>query len=79
MWPESPLINQKIMKPDRALIVRKPWIDLILDEGKDMEMRSRKTKIHGQIGLIEAGSGLIMGEIRMTDEYCDFECPFRDA
>lgn len=47
---------------DRALIVRKPWIDLILDGQKTWEMRSRPTKINGLIGLVEAGSGLIVGE-----------------
>ena len=45
----------------RALIVRKPWIDLILSSQKTWEMRSRPTTITGDIGLIEAGSGLIVG------------------
>ena len=48
--------------PERSLIVRKPWIDLILDGKKIWEMRSRPTKIRGRIGLIEAGSGLVVGE-----------------
>jgi len=52
---------------NRALIVRKPWIDLILSGEKMWEMRSAPTKIRGRIGLIEAGSGLIVGE-------CDLSC-----
>lgn len=52
---------------DRALIVRKPWIDLILDGHKTWEMRSRPTNIRGRIGLIEQGSGLIVGEVDLVD------------
>ena len=47
---------------DRALIVRQPWIDLILSGEKTWEMRSRPTNVRGRIGLIEQGTGLIVGE-----------------
>ena len=47
---------------ERALIIQKPWVDLILDNIKIWEMRSTKTNVRGKIGLIEAGSGLIVGE-----------------
>jgi len=47
---------------ERALIIRKPHIDNILDGSKSWEMRSAPTKVRGKIGLIEAGSGLIIGE-----------------
>ena len=47
---------------DRALIIRQPWIDLILSGEKRWEMRSRSTNIRGRIGLIEQGTGLIVGE-----------------
>lgn len=51
----------------RALVVRKNWLDLIFDQGKIWEMRSQSTKIRGRIGLIEAGSGLIVGETTLVD------------
>ena len=51
---------------DRALIVRKPWIDLILSGQKTWEMRSRKTHLTGWIGLIEQGTGLIVGKAFLT-------------
>lgn len=51
---------------DRALIVKKPWIDLILSGEKTWEMRSRKTHLTGWIGLIEQGSGLIVGKAFLT-------------
>jgi len=51
---------------DRALIVKKPWIDLILSGEKTWEMRSRKTHLTGWIGLIEQGTGLIVGKAFLT-------------
>jgi hypothetical protein len=47
---------------NKALIIKKVWLDEIFDEGKTWEMRSTKTKIRGRIGLIESGSGMIIGE-----------------
>lgn len=41
-------------KMERALIIRKPWIDRILNNGKTWEKGSRTTKVRGEIGLIEA-------------------------
>jgi hypothetical protein len=50
-------------KFDRALIVAEPWIDKILSGEKVLEMRTRHTTIHGRIGLIRKGSGLIVGDV----------------
>ena len=52
---------------DRALIVRKEWLDMILDGIKTWELRSRHTNVRGAIGLIEAGSGLVIGTANLTD------------
>ena len=52
---------------DRALIIRQPWIDMILNGEKTWEMRSKPTKIRGRIGLIEQGTGLIVGECNLDD------------
>jgi len=63
-------ISQKLPF-ERALIVRKEWSDKILDEvdPKIWEMRSRKTKVRGTIGLIEAGSGLVIGSVEISDSF----------
>jgi len=45
----------------KGLIIKKEWLDKIFDEGKVWEMRTRNTSIRGQVGLIESGSGLVMG------------------
>lgn len=46
----------------KGLIIRQPWITLILDGVKTWEMRSRHTKHRGPTYLIEAGTGLIVGK-----------------
>lgn len=51
---------------ERALIVKKEWLDKIFDESKIWEMRTTKTSIRGVIGLIESGTGLIVGEVNLT-------------
>lgn len=52
---------------DRALIVRQHWIDLILSGEKTWEMRSQPTKVRGRIGLIEQGTGFIVGECELVN------------
>jgi hypothetical protein len=45
----------------RALLVRKPFVDQIVDGSKTWEMRSRSNSITGPIGLVEAKSGYVVG------------------
>ncbi len=52
---------------ERGLIIKKKWLDLIFDNGKVWEMRSTKTNVRGRIGLIESGTGLIVGEADLVD------------
>ena len=47
------------MEISRGLLVREPWISLILSGEKIWEMRSRRTRIKGNIALIRQGSGHI--------------------
>jgi hypothetical protein len=51
----------------KGLVIRSPWIDKILSGEKTWEMRSRNTKIRGQIALIRAGSGQIFGTANLVD------------
>lgn len=46
----------------KSLIIRQPWIEFILSGQKTWEMRSKPNKVHQRIGLIEQGTGLIVGE-----------------
>ncbi|MGO8038273.1 DUF4357 domain-containing protein [Rhizobium leguminosarum] len=50
----------------RGLIIRQPWIDLILSGKKTWEMRTKATNVRGVIALIRAKSGLIFGTARLV-------------
>jgi hypothetical protein len=45
----------------RGLVIDQPWVGLIADGRKTWEMRTRPTKIRGWIGLIEKGTGTVIG------------------
>jgi hypothetical protein len=51
----------------RALLVRHPHIDKILDGDKTWEIRGAKTTIRGTIGLIASGSGTVIGVCDVVD------------
>lgn len=51
----------------KALIIKKQWLDLILEGKKSWEIRGSNTKIRGQIELIQSGSGLIVGRCDIVD------------
>ena len=64
--------NKKIQKicynkDMKALIIKKPWIDYILNGSKVWEIRGSKTNIRGQIELIQSGSGLVVGSCEIID------------
>lgn len=50
-----------------ALIVREPWIDLILSGKKTWEMRSKGTAVRGTVALIRKGSGAVCGVVDVVD------------
>lgn len=51
----------------KGLVIRSPWIDLILAGAKTWEMRTRPTSIRGRIALIKAGSGAIYGTAELVE------------
>ena len=51
----------------KGLIIRKPWIDLILRGKKFWELRGSNTHIRGEIALIESGSGTVVGTCELID------------
>jgi hypothetical protein len=44
-----------------GLVIRSPWVEMILDRKKIWEIRGAYTHVRGKIGLIRAGSGMIVG------------------
>lgn len=51
----------------KALIIKGPWIDYILEGKKTWEIRGCKTNIRGKIELIQSGSGLVVGSCNIIN------------
>lgn len=50
----------------KGLVIREPWISLILKKNKIWEMRSRPTKIRGRIALLKQGTNQIVGHANLV-------------
>ena len=50
-----------------GLIIKSPWIDMVLEGTKMWEIRGTNTKIRGPVALIKSGSGKIYGEATIID------------
>ena len=50
---------------EKGLVIREPWIDLILSGEKTWEMRSRHTSYRRWLALVRKGSGLVSGVCRI--------------
>lgn len=64
--------NAKTAKPEtgdffRCLCVKSPYAGRIVDGKKTEEYRTTATRIRGKIGIIESGSGTIIGEAELYD------------
>ena len=53
----------------KGLIIKAPWIDLILSNQKIWEIRGFNTKIRGQILLIKSGTGKVFGTANIVDSF----------
>lgn len=51
----------------RCLIIRAPFAGEIVDGEKPVEFRKRHTRIRERIGIIEAGTGTVIGECDLVD------------
>lgn len=51
----------------RALLIRHPWIDKILDGEKTWEIRGSKTSVRETIALVPSGSGTVVGVCDVID------------
>jgi hypothetical protein len=50
-----------------GLIIRSPWVEMIVEGKKTWEIRGRDTRIRDWIALIRGGSGLIVGTCSLVD------------
>ena len=51
----------------KGLIIRLPWIDLILDDVKSWEIRGSNTNVRGKIALLQSGTKSIVGVAELVD------------
>ena len=51
----------------RALLIRRPYINFILDGKKTWEIRGSRTAIRGTIALVQSGSGTVIGLCELVD------------
>jgi hypothetical protein len=51
----------------KGLVVRSPWVELILDGAKTWELRGSPTRLRGRIALIRSGSGTVVGHCEIAD------------
>ena len=51
----------------KGLIIRPPWIDLILDDVKSWEIRGSNPKVRGEIALIQSGTKTVVGVAELVD------------
>lgn len=53
----------------KGLLIKEPWIDLILEGKKIWEIRSSNTKKRGEVFLIKSGTGKIFGKIQLINSF----------
>jgi hypothetical protein len=51
----------------KGLIIKSPWIELILAGSKTWEIRGSNTNIRGKIALIKSGTGMVFGTIDLVN------------
>lgn len=55
----------------KCLFVKPPFAGYIVDGVKLIEYRTRETYIRGRIGIIESGTGTVIGDVTLTS--CRFD------
>jgi len=59
--------HSKHVRHNTALVVKRPWIDLILSGKKEWEIRNQPTKIRGFVKLAQSGTGKLVGQARIAN------------
>jgi hypothetical protein len=62
----------------KGLVIREPWIDMILDGAKTWELRTQRTTVRGEIALIRKGTGQIEGVAHLVDSLPQLDPRKRD-
>jgi hypothetical protein len=67
LWTQALHWEERILIIERALIIREPWISLILSGEKTWEMRTSWTSVRGWIALARQGTNSIAGLAYLSD------------
>lgn len=59
----------------KCLFVRPPFAGYIVDRVKLIEYRTKEIYLRGRIGIIECGTGTVIGDVELVD--CRFDCKFQ--
>ena len=51
----------------KCLFVRHPFAGWICDRVKVIEYRTRATKVRGRIGIVQSRTGMVIGDVEITD------------
>ena len=62
--PVSMITMPEWRQPPKGLIVRAAWASALIQGTKSWELRGRRTKYRGRLGIIS--SGAVVGEVRLT-------------
>ena len=62
-----PICESWDSEPMKGLLIRSPWVDLILEGRKSWEIRGTSTSIRGEIALIASGTGTVVGTCELLE------------
>ena len=51
----------------KGLLIKSPWVNFILEGRKTWEIRGSSTHIRGRVGLIQSGTGTVVGTVNIVD------------
>jgi hypothetical protein len=51
----------------KGLLIKFPWVNFILEGRKTWEIRGSNTHIRGRVGIIQSGTGTVLGTVNIVD------------
>ena len=65
-WRQG-VLSRMVRAPSRALTIRAPWVNFILDGAKTWEICGRPAAYRGRLMLAQTGTGVISGEVTFVE------------
>ncbi len=61
------MLDPRRANTTRDLLIRGPWIEMIIDGKETWEIQGSSTKLRGRIALIRAGSSQVVGTCEIVN------------